>query len=57
MIAKKTLFLMVMQLAGGENGEKAKNCRVLRRVLARYTGILGIFWAFNSWQYYKYHVC
>ena len=26
--------LMVMWLAGGENGRKAKNCRVLRRVLA-----------------------
>ena len=35
MIAKKTLLLMVMGLAGRENGGKAKNCRVLRRILAR----------------------
>ena len=35
MIATKTLLLMVMGLAGRENGGKAKNCRVLRRVLAR----------------------
>ena len=31
---------MVMGLAGRENGGKAKNCRVRRRVLARYIGIL-----------------
>ena len=36
MIATKTLLLMVMGLSGHENGEKAKNCRVL----ARYIGIL-----------------
>ena len=36
MIATKTLLLMVMGLAGRENGEKAKNCRVL----ARYIGVL-----------------
>ena len=35
MIATKTLLLKVMGPAGRENGEKAKNCRVLRRVLAR----------------------
>ena len=31
---------MAMWLAGGENSGKAKNSRVLRRVLARYIGIL-----------------
>ena len=31
---------MVMGLAGRENDGKAKNCRVLRQVLARYKGIL-----------------
>ena len=31
--------LMDMRLAGRENGGKAKNCRVLRRVLARCIGI------------------
>ena len=36
MIATKTLLLMVMGLAGRENGEKAKNCRVL----AQYIGVL-----------------
>ena len=49
MIATKTLLLMVMGLAGRENGGKAKNCRAPRRVLARvlaritarYIGILG----------------
>ena len=40
MIATKTLFLMVMGLVGGENGGKAKTCRVL----ARYIRILK-FWA------------
>ena len=35
MIATKTLLLMVMGLAGSQNGGRAKNCRVLRRVLAR----------------------
>ena len=34
MIATKTLLIMVMRLSGRENGEKAKNCRVL----ARYVG-------------------
>ena len=34
------IFLEVMWLAGVENGEKAKYCRVLARVLARYIGIL-----------------
>ena len=47
MIATKTLLLMVMGLAGRENGGKAKNCRAPRRVLARitarYIGILGEF--------------
>ena len=54
MITTKTLLLKVMGPAGRENGEKAKNCRVLRRVLrrvlarvqvrvlARYVGILEI---------------
>ena len=54
MIARKILLLMAMGLAGRENGGKAKNCPVLRRVLtrvswlevlarvlARYIGILG----------------
>ena len=41
MIATKILLLMVMGLTGRENGRKAKNCRVLRRVRARYIGILG----------------
>ena len=36
MIATKALPLMVMGLAGRENGGKAKNCRIL----ARYIGIL-----------------
>ena len=40
MIVTKTLLLMVMGHAGRENGGKAKNGRVLRRVLARYIGIL-----------------
>ena len=40
MIAMKTHLLMVMGLEGRENGGKAKNCLVLRRVLARYVGIL-----------------
>ena len=44
MIATKTLLLMVMGLAGRENGGKARNRRVLRpvlaRILARYIGIL-----------------
>ena len=31
---------MVMGLAGRENDGKAKNCRVLSQVLARYIGIL-----------------
>ena len=40
MIVTKTLLLMVMGLAGRENGGKAKNhdCRVLRRVLAQNPG-------------------
>ena len=29
----ETLLLMVVWLAGGGNGGKAKNCRILRRVL------------------------
>ena len=40
MITTKTLLLMVMGLAGGQNGGRARNGRVLRRVLARYIGIL-----------------
>ena len=51
MIATKTVLLMVMGLAGLENGGKAKNCRAPRRILARvlaritarYIGILGEF--------------
>ena len=43
MIATKTFLFMVMGLAGRENGGKAKNSRVLRRVLARYIGILSLF--------------
>ena len=43
MIATKIFLLMVMGLTGRENGGKAKNCRVLRRVRAQYIGILGSF--------------
>ena len=38
MIATKTLLLMVTGLAESQNGGTAKNCRVLRRVLARSPG-------------------
>ena len=38
MIATKTLLLMVMGLAGSQNGGRARNGRVLRRVLARSPG-------------------
>ena len=38
MIATKTLLVMVIWLEGGENGGKAKNCRVL----ARYIVILAL---------------
>ena len=38
MIVTKTLLLMVMGLAGRENGGKAKDCRVLSRVLAQNPG-------------------
>ena len=44
MIAKKTLLLMVMGLAGSQNGGKREIVEswleVLVRVLARYIGIL-----------------
>ena len=39
-VASVIQALMVVGLAGRENGGKAKNCRVLRRFLARYIGIL-----------------
>ena len=45
MIATKTLLLMVMWLAGGENGGKAKNCRVL----AWYIGILLLRGVAGNW--------
>ena len=39
MIATKTLLLMVMGLAGGQNGGRARNGRVLAGVLAWHIGI------------------
>ena len=39
MIATKTLLLMVVGLAGRENGGKAKNCRVLYIRILRLTRV------------------
>ena len=45
----ETLFLMVMWLAGGENGGKAKNCRVLHRVLTVNQGL----WVYSIFRVYS----
>ena len=45
----ETLLLMVMWLAGGENGGKAKNCRVLHRVLTVNQGL----WVYSIFRVYS----